>query len=161
MTLFRQLAGSPLALLGLCQHTPAAWSAESTSQTSLPCTFTCFFKGWHKIRMEEILLSRQGENKHLEHWFGRAAALNVPNMKRNNHLKCPIHWETTAPLAACSALSSHFRGWIFPTHRMCGAFSSHLPYNVSKGKELTLVLSRVPVAAVLKKRVRREGISVD
>lgn len=111
--------------------------------------------------MEESLAFRQAENKYLEHWFCRALALNVPSVKRNNHPKCPTHWETTVSVSACAVRSSHFRGWIFPTYRVYGAINNHLPFNVSKGKELTLVLSRVPAAAVLKKWVRREGISVD
>lgn len=115
-----------------------------------------YFQGLtSKIRMEESLASRQAENKHLEHWSCRAAVLNVPSVKRNNHPKHPIHWETTASLSACCVLSSHFRGWIFPTYRMCGAINNHLPCHV------TLVLSRVPAAAVLKKRARGEGIFVD
>lgn len=96
-----------------------------------------------------------------------APALHIPSVKRNMHLKHPAHWEAAVSVSACTILSSAafseagsflLRGGITGQHK---AVNNHLPCNVNKCKELTLVLSGVPAAAVLKKWVRREGIPVE
>ena len=149
VTLSRKSAGSRLTWVGLYHlvraenrplypaHLGVLSGAETTNEDG------------------ESLALRQAENKHLGHRVHSTLALNVPSVKRNMHLKCPARWEVAVSVSACTILSSAvfseagsflLRGGITGQHE---AINNHLPCNVSKCKELTLVPSRVPAAAVL------------
>jgi len=91
----------------------------------------------------------------------------MPNEKKKMHLKHPEHWEVAVSVSDCAILSSAVFSEARSFLLRCGitgwheGINNHPPCKMTECKELTLLLSRVPAASVLKEWVRREGILVD